>query len=188
MNPLENILNSRNIMYHGTSSDCVTSLRRGIVLESSRKRTDFGVGFYLTANKEQAAKWAMLKADFVGIPDVFGAVMSYEIDIEKLIRCSNLFFDEADDFWADFIFANRVLDEEEHNNINGVYDVVFGPLGDGFKFANNIKRRQKGAIDTKEFRKSITNPKYPFPEYHQFSLHTQRGLGIVSLKGVDFVG
>ncbi|WP_230116334.1 DUF3990 domain-containing protein [Bacillus velezensis] len=48
-------------LYHATTSDNIESIKNRIDLNECSEKTDFGQGFYLTTNVEQAVKWALRK-------------------------------------------------------------------------------------------------------------------------------
>lgn len=105
------------IVYHG-SIECV---KEPDVLHSYRP-LDFGKGFYVTAVKEQAERWAKRKADIydknVGIVSVYEMQEGTpDLVIKK--------FDEDLHEWIDFVCACR-----DGKLIYQQYDVVFGKVAD----------------------------------------------------------
>ncbi len=104
------------ILYHG-SNVLVTYPK---ILESDRA-LDFGKGFYLTSDIEQAKKWALLitKRRKIGK----ATVSSYEIKEEDLNILSILKFDYANEQWLTYIAKNRKKEE-----IYEKHDIIIGPV------------------------------------------------------------
>lgn len=121
-------------LYHGTYIDFDT-----IDLSMSNKGKDFGKGFYLSDNYEQARQLATFKAiQFNGEPNV----LTFDFDETALNygELSFLKFDEYSREWADFILKNRQNEIDE--NIHG-YDVVYGPIANdkvGVQIRNLIEQ------------------------------------------------
>lgn len=103
-------------LYHGSN----TAVHEPHILISDRK-LDFGVGFYLTSDIEQAERWAALTAERRdnGTP----TVSVYEFDEAKLAELKILKFEKANKKWLNFVVANR------ENTIDDCkYDIVIGPV------------------------------------------------------------
>ncbi|MBO7492205.1 MAG: DUF3990 domain-containing protein [Bacteroidales bacterium] len=106
-------------LYHGTYTDFDV-----IDLSKSNKGKDFGKGFYLSDNYEQAYKLAMFKAlQFKAAP----VVLPYQFEEDLLMdgTLSFLRFDTYSKEWAEFILKNRTNDQDI--NVHS-YDVVYGPI------------------------------------------------------------
>ena len=106
-------------LYHGTTSDFGE-----IDLTKSKSSKDFGRGFYLSAELEQAKDFAQTRALLLGGSPV---IASYEFD-EKLLTSNELkvkTFEDYTEEWANFILANRnnTLNTPIHD-----YDIVIGPI------------------------------------------------------------
>lgn len=107
-------------LYHGTNIDF-----DHIDINKSKPNKDFGRGFYLSADCEQAKNMADIKVEQMetGMP----LVQEYSInEIEmKSLKCMT--FDDYTEEWAKFILLNR-------NNPSAVpahdYDIVIGPIAD----------------------------------------------------------
>ena len=91
------------ILYHGTNRDF-----DAIDLRKSKPNKDFGQGFYLSADYDQAMAMAKIK-------------------VEQIDKLNVLRFQEYSEEWAKFILLNRRNNKSEpvHD-----YDVVFGPIAD----------------------------------------------------------
>ena len=91
----------------------------------SKPNKDFGRGFYLSPDYEQALNMAQIKTEQLqeGEP----IVMEYEVDEIEMQKLQILRFEEYSEEWAEFILANR-------SNLTGgsihQYDIVVGPIAD----------------------------------------------------------
>ncbi len=107
-------------LYHGTNQSF-----DAIDLMKSKPNKDFGHGFYLSADFEQALNMARIKTEQLqeGEP----VVMEYEVDESEMQKLQILRFKEYSEEWAEFILANR-------SNVTGdpihQYDIVVGPIAD----------------------------------------------------------
>ena len=125
------------ILYHG--SNIKVSVPN---LSVSKPFKDFGKGFYLSDNYEQALDMATqkVKQTHVGEP----VVSEFQFD-ESLLRSDELqikIFSDYSEEWAHFVLDNRDknLPQPIHN-----YDIVYGPIADdGVTF--QLRRYQGGVI------------------------------------------
>lgn len=88
-------------LYHGTNTDFET-----IDLQKSNKNKDFGQGFYLTADKDQAGQMAANKTALLGGS---AQILEYECP-ENILEVKNLkvkAFSGYSKEWAEFILLNR---------------------------------------------------------------------------------
>lgn len=124
------------ILYHGTNAVFET-----IDLSYSKPNKDFGQGFYLSADKEQALEMARAKVDQLesGTP----TVMAYEVDELQMDELKVLRFNAYNEAWAKFILLNR-------NNTSGQpvhdYDIVIGPIAND-RVGVQLWRYETQAID-----------------------------------------
>lgn len=88
-------------------------------LKFSRISRDFGAGFYLTTDYNQASDWANKKVITLesGTPYVskFEYYENNELKVKK--------FNEPSIEWFDYVVLNRTS-----KNINNNYDIVIGPI------------------------------------------------------------
>ena len=203
MNQSEKILDLSDTWYHGThvvATEGITEM--GIDLTLSRKRLDFGPGFYLTNNYEQAVKQAVRKTeDYNDVQDqnyadtgqqpeyTIGTIMAYNLNLEELSHTKVHFFDGTDMDWALFILGNRTKKpkkfEISYHNRDKSLDAVYGPVADGRrKFFQLLTDIEKDRIDMPEFLRQISES-FMFPYNNQLSLHTAHALSCLNLKEVD---
>ena len=103
------------ILYHG-SNIAVETPR----LIPSKRLVDFGSGFYLTSDFEQAKKWAKRTANNRG--EGLPIVSVFEVDEAELEELDILKFEEADEKWLRYVAANRTGVQVKR------YDIVIGPV------------------------------------------------------------
>lgn len=132
------------ILYHGTN-EFFTS----VDLSKCRIGKDFGIGFYLTAEKSVAQRQAKRKLVQWGNGEA--RVFEYRWDCDKVSDLNILRFEGYSVDWADFILENRQNRTKQNHH---QYDVVVGPIADdtiGFQ----IRRFQDGIISLEQFLEEI---------------------------------
>lgn len=134
------------ILYHGSNVKIEVPN-----LEKSKPYKDFGRGFYLSADKNQALRMAEQKTLqlLIGEP----IVSEFEFD-ETLLQGNELkvkIFEDYSVEWANFILQNR----DVHNQYPiHEYDIVYGPIADdGVTF--QLRRYQAGTISIDELVKEL---------------------------------
>ena len=131
-------------LYHGTSKKSANNIKKhGVDLSYSRKNLDFGVGFYLTANKGQAKDWAYRN----GRNDA--AIVIFEADFSGLSQKKFVGFDSD---WGAAVYENRV----NETDILQKYDVVIGQMADG-RMGDLIDDVKAGILTKEEFIAEISN-------------------------------
>ena len=126
------------ILYHGSNISI-----KEIDLSKSKPNKDFGQGFYLSENEEQALQMATFKALILGGEPI---VTKFEFD-ESVMSGDALrikVFTDYSEEWADFVFANREGRDTEQ------YDIVYGPIAND-KVGLQIRKLKDGTIDKSEF-------------------------------------
>ena len=106
------------ILYHGTNVEIET-----IDLLKSKPNKDFGKGFYLSDNYEQAMDLAIVKFEQLDFGEP--RVIAYEVNDSELSQLRVLRFDDYSEDWAKFILLNR---NNPHREQAHDYDVVIGPI------------------------------------------------------------
>lgn len=104
------------ILYHGSNV-----VVRHPVLTHSRTSLDFGAGFYLTSDFEQAERWAkrVTRIRETGKP----VVSVFKTNDELWATLSILRFESANKEWLHTVVAYRTGKKLEHD-----YDVITGPV------------------------------------------------------------
>lgn len=107
------------ILYHGSNVAIDV-----IDLSKSRPGKDFGKGFYLSADRQQAIEMAESKVAFLGGEPV---VTEFEVN-DNILTSSQLkvrTFESYTEEWAKFVYDNRenYSDTPIHD-----YDIIYGPI------------------------------------------------------------
>lgn len=114
---------SKIILYHGTIADFST-----VDLKHAKANKDFGRGFYLTTDLNQAYAWAnrMKIRQLQKGYDTSGFIYSFKLDTQVLRTFNIHTFKGANRSWLDYIISNRTKDK------NGIadYDIVIGKVAD----------------------------------------------------------
>ena len=110
------------ILYHGSNIE----IREPKLLQSKRF-LDFGYGFYLTSDLDQAKKWANHTTELRG--EGFAVVSCFEIDDDELSNLKTLTFPKANKTWLKYVAANR-----KGLPVKGSYDLVIGPVANDQTF------------------------------------------------------
>ena len=152
------------ILYHGSNIDI-----KEIDLNKSKVGKDFGCGFYLTPDKNQAYRMAEKKILIIG--QGMPVLNKYEFD-ESLLQSYSLNilkFDAYTKEWADFVLMNR-------RNLSHVpthdYDIVIGPIAND-SVGYQIRRYIEGIIDMDRF---IEELKYMKGETQQYFFGTEKSV------------
>lgn len=145
------------ILYHGSNVEV-----RKPSLKKSRKKTDFGRGFYTTTQKEQAEHWTSIKIDRAKIGKRIVSI--FEID-DALLNNPDLKireFNGPDEDWLNFVVNSR-------KGIEHDYDLVFVPVAND-KVFTVVNLYESGVLDAPA---AIAELK-AYKTYNQLSFHTQR--------------
>ncbi len=156
-------------LYHGSTVDIIN-----IDLSKSKPNKDFGKGFYLSDNIQQAYEMAAYKAMQLDMEPV---VNIYEFDESILtdnskdlhVKC----FKEYNEEWAKFIFANR-------NNVNSDtpvhdYDIVYDPIAND-RVGLQIRNYMEHNIDLQTFLERL---KYMKGITFQYFFGTERAIKLL---------
>lgn len=136
-------------LYHGSNVAIDV-----IDLSKSRPGKDFGKGFYLSADKQQAIEMAESKVAFLGGEPI---VTEFEFNESSLIsgQLKSKRFEAYSEEWAKFVYDNRenFSDIPIHN-----YDIIYGPIAND-KVGAQIRNFKNGSIDLDELMRRIKNLK-----------------------------
>ena len=103
-------------LFHGSN----VSVEKPKIIDSGRY-LDFGMGFYLTTDFEQAKRWA--KSTTERRENGEPIISVFEISEDDMNSLSILNFDSANKEWLQFVAKNR------KNIINDLgYDIIMGPV------------------------------------------------------------
>lgn len=150
-------------LYHGSNV-----VVEEIDLTKSRPNKDFGQGFYLSADRQQAWRMGEFKAMTEGGEPVINAFLFDE----QLLASDELkvrFFEGYTREWADFIFLNR-------NNRTEMpvhdYDIVYGPIAND-RVGVQIGKYEAGDITLDQF---LHNLKYMKGVTFQYFFGTEKAI------------
>lgn len=132
------------ILYHGTNA-----IIESIDLTKSRVGKDFGLGFYLTPDKQVAHRQAERKFEQYGEGEAF--VYKFFIDDGVLSSLHAIRFESYTLDWARFVLDNRK--NRTRMQIHD-FDLVIGPISDDV-VGYQIRRVEEGIISEEQFLEEI---------------------------------
>lgn len=103
-------------LYHGSN----VIVKNPKIIESDRA-LDFGKGFYLTTDYEQAKKWSILTTE--RRKNGKAVITAFEILKEDMRNLAILKFDSANKEWLQFVANNR-----KNKKVDDNFDVIIGPV------------------------------------------------------------
>lgn len=138
-------------------------------LKYSRTSRDFGLGFYLTTDYNQASTWAHKKVTTLecGKPSV--AIFNYNESNNLKIKI----FEKPSLEWFDYVILNRTS-----KNYNDDYDIVIGPIANDSTY-EVLNLYIRGVI-TKE--NAISRLK-TFKLKDQYAFKTNEALSFLKFEG-----
>lgn len=150
-------------LYHGSN----TTIEE-IDLAKSRPNKDFGKGFYLSADKQQAWRMGEFKALTEGGVPVMNTY-SFDDSILTSGELKVLAFEDYSREWADFVFLNR---NNKSSQPAHDYDIVYGPI------ANDRVGLQMGKYEAGDITldQLLENLKYMKGVTFQFFFGTERAI------------
>lgn len=137
-------------LYHG--SDVLVSQPD---LLKGKPFKDFGQGFYLSSDLQQAKDMAMQKSNQSNGAKP-AVVSTFEFDESAMTDGSLKIkrFDTYTEEWADFVLRNR--DRKTPQPYHD-YDIVYGPIADD-RIVRQMRRFELGDITKKELMKELQYP------------------------------
>jgi len=159
------------VLYHGSTTEI-----KEIDLSLSKPNKDFGKGFYLSNNFEQAYNMATYKAGLFGTNPL---VIKFEFD-ENLLKSDELnvlTFSEYSKEWAEFVFKNR---NQETQDFSHNYDIVIGPIAND-KVGVQIRRFVEGDISFDTFLERL---RYMKGITFQYFFGTEKAIKMLENKGL----
>lgn len=150
-------------LYHGSTVNIDK-----IDLAKSRPNKDFGRGFYLSEDRQQA--WRM--GEFKALIEGGSPVMNTYLFDDALLTSGKLKVLEFEGYtqeWADFIFLNR-----NNKNVKQAhdYDIVYGPIAND-RVGVQIGKYEAGDISFEQF---LENLKYMKGITFQYFFGTERAI------------
>lgn len=141
-----------------------------IDLLKSKPNKDFGRGFYLSADYEQALNMAKVKVE--QLESGFPIVQNYIVDDDALDALRVLRFDSYSEEWAKFILLNRnnPTDKPVHE-----YDVIIGPIAND-RVGVQLWRYENHSIDLSTL---VRNLQYMKGVTFQYFFGTERAVKLL---------
>ena len=152
------------ILYHGSNVEIEV-----VDFSKSKPGKDFGVGFYLSAELEQAQEMAEKKALLMGGEPV---VTRFEFDEEAAKADNGIVYQRYEKYsleWGQFVKKNR--DNREHESLHE-YDIVYGPIAND-NIGLQLRRLNADIIDIEKFVDEI---KRKGGETYQYFFGTEKAL------------
>ena len=158
------------VLYHGSNIE----VKEPKIIKSKRL-LDFGTGFYLTSDYEQAKKWAVRTTARreEGTPTI-SVFNIKECEIEKL---ESLIFDAANKEWLRYISLNRTDKSAEDS-----YDLVIGPVAND-QAIRTVNNYLKGYFDEDIAIQLLL----PQNLKDQYAFKTEKALSILEFSEVKFI-
>ena len=154
------------ILYHG-GNIAVEKPNLGL----SRKNLDFGIGFYTTVNKDQAAAFAqkvMIRKEHKK-----QSVSVYNFDAEAAESVLDILrFPAPDRLWLDFVHQNR-----RGIYTGKAYDLIIGPVANDDVFATLIVYEQ-GILNVEQTLEALKVKEL----YSQFVFKTEKSLSFLKFE------
>ena len=141
-------------VYHGSNIEVA---KPDII--HSRKKVDFGQGFYITPIKEQAEKWCRqyIQRNKPGIVSI------YDFNVEAYDKCPSIRFETYSEEWLDFVFECRRGQDKSN------YEIVSGGVAND-KVFDTVELYFEGIISKKD---AIGRLAFEKPNY-QICLRSQK--------------
>lgn len=152
-------------LFHGTNTDFDR-----VKLDRSKPNKDFGRGFYLSDNYQQALSMAELKVELLetGAP----VVQEYEWDADACQELRVLRFEHYSEEWAKFILLNRnnPTQKPAHD-----YDIVIGHIAND-RVGVQLWKYEHHSIDLPTL---VRNLQYMKGETIQYFFGTQKAINLL---------
>lgn len=158
------------VLYHGSNVEV-----KNPKIIKSKRLLDFGTGFYLTSDYEQAKKWAVRTAarreEGVPMISIFNIA---ECEIKNL---SSLIFDGANREWLRYISLNRT-----DKSAGDSYDLVIGPVAND-QAIRTVSNYLRGYFDEDIAIQLLL----PQNLKDQYAFKTEKALSILKFIEVKFI-
>lgn len=136
------------ILYHGSNVGIDE-----IDFSKSKVGKDFGVGFYLTRDKETAMRQAVRKTEQLGVGSAIVTAFLFDEIAFSQSGLTTITFEDYSQEWAEFVLQNR--NNKTRNNIHN-YDMVYGPIAND-TVGYQIRRFTSGIIDLDKLMEELKN-------------------------------
>lgn len=127
-------------LYHG-SNVAIDQIDLG----KSKRGKDFGKGFYLNANPEQAMAMAIRTTTFLNEGEPTLSCFGFDEEEAERLGLNIKIFSDYSEEWAEFVVLNRKNNSDSQAH---PYDIVIGPIADD-TVGVQIRRFLMGYISAK---------------------------------------
>lgn len=157
-------------LYHGSNIE----IKVPKIIQSKRL-LDFGTGFYLTSDYEQAAKWAVRTTNRreTGTP----TISVFNIADSELENLDILVFEAANKEWLRYISQSR-----SNNLVRDSYDIVIGPVAND-QAIRTVNNYLKGYL-TEDIAIQLLLPQNLKDQY---VFKTEKALSVLKFEEVKLV-
>lgn len=157
-------------LYHGSNIE----IKVPKIIQSKRL-LDFGTGFYLTSDYEQAAKWAVrtINRRETGTP----TISVFNIADTELENLDILVFEATNKEWLRYISQNR-----SNNLVRDSYDIVIGPVAND-QAIRTVNNYLKGYL-TEDIAIQLLLPQNLKDQY---VFKTEKALSVLKFEEVKLV-
>ena len=158
------------ILYHGSN----------VIVEkpevnAGRRALDFGIGFYLTSNQDQAVRWAQVvtrrRQNGVAILNCF------EFDDSKVDGLAIRRFDSPNSDWLDFVVSNRRAPVGFQ-----AFDIIIGPVAN-----DSTMPVIDDYMDGRYTKEEAIARLLPQKLTDQFAFVSEKSLTALSFKGSEVI-
>lgn len=177
-------------LYHGTVASSVASIEDGIKLDKGNRYADFGQGFYLTPDYGLAYSTACFRAKIGKNEEPVIIAFDFDEGAMNSLNWKSFFFPNQE--WANFVIANRCMNDEIRRNVShnhdGRFDLVIGPVADGKKKSITVVADDvsKGKRELKSVSENEIYPAAGDGWGSQWSFHTPKSLSCLKWEAVIY--
>lgn len=158
------------ILYHGSNM-----LVEKPEINAGRRALDFGVGFYLTSNRDQAVRWAQVVA--LRRQQGFATLNCFDVDETRFRELKVLEFSGPGSDWLDFVVSNRKGMCESL-----LFDIVVGPVAN-----DSTMQVIDDYMDGRYTKEEAMSRLLPQKLTDQYAFVSAKSLSILSFKGSEVV-
>lgn len=145
-------------------------------IRKSPRNLDFGIGFYTTQSREQAARWAERQRKVRGLP--VSIVNKYDISGLWSAELACKTFEGATEEWLDAVIACR-----KGTDVFAPYDVVVGPVADDNVY-ETIRLYESGVYTREETIRRLKTERL----FNQLTFKSDKALAFCRFVSSESVG
>lgn len=127
---------------------------------------DFGSGFYVTTDFDQAKRWSLIKKDRFHYERAVVSLFEMGNQIFKKDGLKSKVFHKADEEWLDFVMSNR-----QDISFSYDYDVVMGAVANDNVY-ESLNLYEAGFLSKRELLEELMTWKY----VDQICFHSEKAL------------